>query len=151
LRLSTLIIHSKRTIRIATTSPEESEWELAARAGTESAYWWGDEVGKRNTVCEGCGSEWDNDQAAPVGSFKANPYGLYDTAGNVWEWTCSNWKEQFDGSENECVEVDNTAGSRVIRGGSWNFRPVIIRSSARDGVSADNRNGYVGFRAARTN
>ncbi len=97
----------------------------------------------------GVGSLWDNDLSAPRGSFKANPYGLYDTAGNVWEWTCSDWKEQFDGSENECIDTDNAVGSRVIRGGSWLYGAAGIRSSARYRYSTDNRINDVGFRAAR--
>ena len=64
----------------------EAEYEYAARAGTTTAYPWGDQVGKNNTVCVGCGSKWDGKQPAPAGSFVANPFGLYDMIGNVWEW-----------------------------------------------------------------
>jgi formylglycine-generating enzyme required for sulfatase activity len=63
--------------------PTEAEWEYAARAGTETTYWWGDEVGENHANCSSCGSEWDNMQTAPVGSFASNPWGLYDTVGNV--------------------------------------------------------------------
>ena len=64
----------------------EAEWEYAARAGTTTAYSWGDEIGKGNANCDGCGSQWDNRQTSPVGSFKPNAFGLYDMAGNVWQW-----------------------------------------------------------------
>src|SRR5438874_738666 len=57
--------------------PTEAEWEYAARVGTETAYWWGNEVGKNRANCDGYGgSQWDNKQTAPVGSFQPNPWGL---------------------------------------------------------------------------
>ena len=64
----------------------ESEWEYAARADSTTAYPWGAEIGKGNANCNGCGSKWDNLQTSPVGSFAANQFGLYDMAGNVWQW-----------------------------------------------------------------
>jgi formylglycine-generating enzyme required for sulfatase activity len=63
--------------------PSEAEWEYAARAGTETAYWWGNDIGANRANCNGCGSQWDNQETAPVGSFDPNPFGLYDTSGNV--------------------------------------------------------------------
>ena len=135
--------------------PTEAEWEYAARGGTKTPYWWGEEQdvqGKAN--CDGCGSQWDNKLVAPVGSFQANPWGLYDTAGNVWEWTSSEWKVDFDGSESRRVDSSETSGARVLRGGSWFLKPDWLRSSARSGNDTVNRDGDVGFRvlrSARTN
>ena len=65
--------------------PTEAEWEYAARASTTTKYSWGDAIGRNLANCNGCGSEWDIDKTAPVGSFAANPFGLYDMHGNVVE------------------------------------------------------------------
>jgi formylglycine-generating enzyme required for sulfatase activity len=96
--------------------PTEAEWEYAARAGTETKYWWGNKVGSNKANCDSCGSQWDDKQTAPVGSFAANPYGLYDTAGNVWEWTCSEYESSYNGKEEYCV---SDAGRLSFRGGAW--------------------------------
>ena len=126
--------------------PTEVEWEYAARGGGNSAYFNGDEIGQNNANCDGCGSLWDNQTIAPVGSFMANGFDLHDTAGNVWEWTCSEWKTDFEGSESDCTSPQEKDGRRVIRGGSWNGTTGWLRSSARDRGSTGNRDGDVGFR-----
>jgi formylglycine-generating enzyme required for sulfatase activity len=61
----------------------EAEWEYAARAGSTTAYFWGDQIGKENANCNACGSQWGSRQTSPVGSFKPNAFGLYDMVGNV--------------------------------------------------------------------
>ena len=66
--------------------PSEAEWEYAARGGTATRYWWGDEVGKNRANLRDSGSQWSGEQTSPVGSFDANPFGLHDVHGNVWEW-----------------------------------------------------------------
>jgi len=133
--------------------PTEAEWEYAARAGTTSAYWWGNEIGQGHANCDGCGSRWDNKLVAPVGSFAANPWDLYDTAGNVWEWTCSEWQTELSGKAAACVDPGETSGTRAIRGGSWDGSGWL-RSSARYRNYTVIRGGNLGFRvlrAARTN
>jgi formylglycine-generating enzyme required for sulfatase activity len=126
--------------------PTEAEWEFAARAGTTSAYHWGDEPGSGNANCNGCGSIWDNQEAAPVGSFAANRFGLYDMSGNVWEWTCSNWRERFDGNEQHCNSEETDTQARVVRGGSWDLSPDRARSAVRFSARSGGRDNYLGFR-----
>jgi|CXWL01.1.fsa_nt_gi formylglycine-generating enzyme required for sulfatase activity len=133
--------------------PTEAEWEYAARAGTQTAYWWGNDIGKNNAVCDGCGSQWDNKQTAPVGSFKPNVFGLYDTAGNVWEWTQDCWHENYQNAPNNgSAWMDangSVCGRRVVRGGSWYSDPQYLRSAFRGWNFADGASYYLGFRIAR--
>ncbi|ATG59314.1 MULTISPECIES: formylglycine-generating enzyme family protein [Pseudoalteromonas] len=113
--------------------PSEVEWEYAARAGTETEYPWGNEIGKNLANCGWCGSEWSNKRAAPVGSFSPNAFGLYDTVGNVWEWT---------GKKSGESDV-------AVRGGAWNFAPSLARVSTRLILAPDFRSNYIGFRLVR--
>ena len=100
--------------------PSEAEWEYAALAGTDTAYWWGEQVqhGMANFV--GSDSRWGGKQASPVGSFPANPFGLYDMAGNVWEWVQDCWQDTYDGAPTDgSAWEEKHVVQRVIRGGSW--------------------------------
>lgn len=131
--------------------PTEVEWEYAARAGSETAYWWGDDNSEalKKANCENCGSDWDNQFIAPVGQFTGNAFGLYDTAGNVWEWTCSDWKTELSELAFNCSSNQSSNNRRVIRGGSWDSTAVWLRSSARIRYNTDNRYDNVGFRVVR--
>jgi formylglycine-generating enzyme required for sulfatase activity len=127
--------------------PTEAEWEYAARAGTTTAYYWGDEIGSNNANCLKCGSRWDNKEPAPVRSFKPNAFGLFGMLGNVEEWTCSEYKKSYDGSEQECSV---SASKHSIRGGSWLHFPWWVRAASRDdGFFPDGRAGNFGFRLAQ--
>jgi formylglycine-generating enzyme required for sulfatase activity len=129
--------------------PTEAEWEYAARAGTQTARYWGDGIGRNNANCDGCGSRWDNRRTAPAGSFKPNTFGLFDILGNVYEWTCSQYKASYDGSEQKCAD---SASTYSLRGGSWFNKPRRVRAAHRGSyVYPDNRSNFLGFRLARDN
>lgn len=72
---------------LASSQPTEAQWEYFARAGTKGRYRTGKQWRENATNCSECGNSWDNRMKAPVGSFPPNPWGIYDTAGNVAEWT----------------------------------------------------------------
>jgi len=128
----------------------EAEWEYAARAGTTTVYFWGDEIGKGNANCVGCGGEWDNRGTSPVGSFKPNAFGLYDMLGNVWEWVQDCFHTDYNGapSDGSAWIADGDCSSRVMRGGPWLYGPHFLRSAIRRHSGL--RTSLVGFRAART-
>jgi formylglycine-generating enzyme required for sulfatase activity len=138
----------------------EAEWEYAARAGTTTAYSWGDDIkkdGKAMANCDGCGSQWDGRQTAPVGSFAPNAFGLYDMAGNVWQWVQDCYHPNYDGAPTNGSEW--TAGGarpqrpckgRVVRGGSWDVDPQFLRSAFRRRGTTVNRFTVLGFRVGRT-
>ena len=129
----------------------EAEWEYAHRAGTATRYWWGDAAGTGNANCKGCGSRWDDRQTAPVGSFQPNPFGLYDTSGNVWEWVEDCWAEGYKsaGGGAGAFQGAGPCERRVLRGGSWINKPGNLRSSARAWGAPEGRVNIVGFRVAR--
>lgn len=130
--------------------PTEAEWEYSARAGTKTAYWWGDMPVKNHANCANCGSKWDNFTVAPVGSFPPNPFGLYDTAGNVWEFTCSEWSVELTDNVTSCA-TDLKLQTRItLRGGSWDNLMVFSRSSARYWDMPPYRTLANGFRVLRT-
>lgn len=129
----------------------EAEWEYAARAGTTTRYWWGDDIGRNNANCAGCGSQWDNKQTAPAGSFKANPFGLHDMHGNVWEWVEDCYSSTYIGAPSEgSARTGGRCTSRVLRGSSWGSYPGYLRSAYRNGSTAGSRYSNIGFRVART-
>lgn len=129
--------------------PTEVEWEYAARAGTDTVYWWGNEIGQENANCGSCGNPWDGEGTLPIHSHRPNRFGLYNMLGNVNEWTCSLWERRFKGNEEICVDANNPHAARTFRGGTWYDDNKWLRSSARDWDDLVNRNVGVGFRVAR--
>ena len=130
--------------------PTESEWEYAARAGSESLYSWGDviEVNRANCLSQQCGDKWSG--TAEVGSFPVNAWGLHDMHGNVWEWVGDCVNENYRGAPSDGSAWESgDCGQRVVRGGSWGSPPRNLRSSNRDWTNRSYRSGYLGFRLAR--
>jgi formylglycine-generating enzyme required for sulfatase activity len=130
----------------------EAQWEYAARAGSTTNYPWGDDPGTGNANCDGCGSQWDLQQTAPVGSFKPNGFGLYDMHGNVWEWVEDNWHDTYDGAptDGSAWPQGGDLSYRVIRGGSWRNETELVRTAVRFKRNASVRFDTLGFRVART-
>ena len=103
---------SPRRPASTTDCSTEAEWEYAARAGTTTAFSWGDDVGEYLANCANCGSPpWGGRRSAPVGSFPANPWGLFDMHGNVWEWVRDCANENYEGapSDGSAWEAGRTA------------------------------------------
>jgi formylglycine-generating enzyme required for sulfatase activity len=130
----------------------EAEWEYVARAGTSTTYWWGDRVGSGDANCVGCGSQWDNKETSPVGSFQPNAFGLYDTSGNVWQWVQDCLHPDYNGAPADgSAWVSGDCSLRVDRGGSWVTKgDQNMRIAFRGSYPATSRNYSLGFRVART-
>ncbi|HEY7322173.1 MAG TPA: formylglycine-generating enzyme family protein [Candidatus Binatia bacterium] len=133
--------------------PSEAEWEYAARGGAETNFWWGNQMKSGMANCIGCGSPWDNKVTAPVGSFPPNPFGLYDTAGNLWEWVEDCDHDDYKGAPTDGSAWKKEDGGncylRVFRGGAWNYGAQGMRSSFRGRGDPDNKSAAIGFRLVR--
>lgn len=130
--------------------PSEAEWEYAARAGTATQYWWGDAVGAGHANCRDCGTPWSGKGTAPAGSLPANPWGLFDTAGNVWDWVADCWNPNHAAAPADGgPRLGGDCQNRVIRGGSWYYVPNLARSAYRFRNHVQVHSYNVGFRVAR--
>lgn len=128
--------------------PSEAEWEYAARAGTTTNYWWGRDAGSGQADCRDCGT--GGTETLPVGSFKANGFGLFDTAGNAAEWVEDCWNDNYKNAPRDGSAW--TAGQcqlRVLRGGAFDSQAKYLRSSARFRYDYDVRYLANGFRLVR--
>ena len=143
--------------------PSEAEWEYVARAGTMTAWYWGERESGQCRYANGAdeasgdlggGKARCNDghaRTSPVGSYEANGYGLHDVLGNVWEWVEDCWNGSYAGApRGGSAWMSGDCGRRVLRGGSWGGIPRYLRSAYRDWYTTGNRNSFIGFRVART-
>jgi formylglycine-generating enzyme required for sulfatase activity len=141
--------------------PSEAQWEYAARAGTKTARYWG------NDADDACGyanvadkkakqkySGWTIHNCtdgyvytAPVGQFEPNAFGLFDMLGNVWEWCADPWHSNYKGAPTDGqVWSGGDESYRVLRGGSWNYIPGFARTAGRRRITSVGRAGGYGFR-----
>lgn len=122
----------------------EAEWEYAARSGTTTAFYWGDEVGQNNASCNGCGS--------PQGSqVKPNAFGLYDMAGKTWQWVQDCYNENYNGATTDGTpRKDGDCNHHVIRGGSAYDIPRRVRSASRLWGPPAGSAKLLGFRVGRS-
>jgi formylglycine-generating enzyme required for sulfatase activity/class 3 adenylate cyclase len=130
--------------------PTEAEWEYAARADTQTRYWWGDQFQRGMANCKDCADAAIGEQPVKVGTFKPNPFGLYDMGGSVDQWVEDCWHKNYTGAP-----VDGSpwldggeCGSRVIRSGSWRNDSRYARPANRDRYDAVVRYPTHGFRIA---
>ena len=150
--------------------PTEAEWEYAARGGTETIRYWGDDP-KHTQACQYANANdrtskqafsyimWQqhdcNDKyavTAPVGQFEPNAFGLYDMLGNVQEWCQDTYHENYNGAPNDgsiWVNLGDEKANRLLRGGSWNDQPISVRSASRFGYEPDYQNDLFGIRVVR--
>jgi formylglycine-generating enzyme required for sulfatase activity len=135
--------------------PTEAEWEYAARAETKTPFWTGDCISNKEANFD-ARSDYANcktpahayqGRTLPVGSLPPNPWGLNEVLGNVWEWTCSAYAQEYDGGEQRCKEGGATT-ARVRRGGSWSNPPSDLRSSRRYSNWPSHKTNDAGFRLA---
>ncbi len=145
--------------------PSEAEFEYVNRAGSNSSYFWGNDINQGCEYANGVGSssgaefstwlastcEDGHLNTAPVGSYKGNRFGLHDTSGNVMEWV-EDWFEpdySHAPSDGSNFTTCNSCSGRVVRGGSWSFKQRYLRTAHRGLYTPESRSINLGFRLAR--
>ncbi len=130
--------------------PSEAQWEYAARAGTTTNCYWGDDPWQNQANFVGSGSAWSGEKSAPVGSFPPNRWGLYDMLGNVWEWCEDQWNINYQDAPINGSAWYGGSDRRVLRGCcAFDHEDRISVSSRRDDV-ADYALRSIGFRLAKS-
>jgi formylglycine-generating enzyme required for sulfatase activity len=143
-----------KTYRLLT----EAEFEYAARAGSTTAYSWGDKIdcdkasydGGRGSDCAAHTGWFSLRGTQRVGTYPANRWGLYDMLGNVWEWCEDNWHPDYHGApSNGSAWLGGDASMRILRGGAWNYGPSGLRSADRNWFPSNGHTSFIGFRVVR--
>jgi formylglycine-generating enzyme required for sulfatase activity len=132
--------------------PTEAEWEYAARGGTRTKYWWGDDIQPGMINCKGCNGDQDARPTVKVEDVKPNPFGLHDMGGNVAQWVSDCWHKNYQGAATDgsaWVDPDYCI-FHVIRSGSWRNAPNYVRPASRDYYDGRIRYPMHGFRVARS-
>ncbi|WP_161796358.1 formylglycine-generating enzyme family protein [Arsukibacterium ikkense] len=132
--------------------PSETEWEYAARAGTKTVYWWGNNYIQSKEHCDrdigNCTQGTEAAQPWVSGRYQPNPFGLYDVSSNVAEWVLD--CDDEDNRSNDMTPVKTgDCDSRIVKGGSYSDRAHIIRLSNRVSIGIESRYSSVGFRLVR--
>jgi formylglycine-generating enzyme required for sulfatase activity len=134
--------------------PSEAEWEYAARAGTTTPYYWGNgqDLGRGNANCDGCGNRDDDKGTRPVGQFPPNAFGLYDTRGNVWELTADTWHDNYQGApaDGSVWWIGPDPDHHIARGGSYSSHREDLTASYRFRQRSTDTYPGTGFRVVRT-
>ena len=129
--------------------PSEAEWEYAARGGTQTKYWWGDQFEPGIANCKNCTDIVATEQPIKVGSFKPNPFGLYEMGGGVDQWVEDCWHKNYQGAPADASPwIEAECPSHVIRSGSWKNDARYVRPSSRDSYDTNVRYPTHGFRVA---
>ena len=130
--------------------PSEAEWEYAAGGTATTAYWWGPRLKPGRAHCINCSSTFPPISPAPIGRFQPNPFGLYDTSGNVAELVADCWHTNYyDAPTEAIIRPGGDCERAVIRGGSFESPEASLRTSFRDNVPASYRSNTIGFRLVR--
>ncbi|MEH2304794.1 caspase, EACC1-associated type [Nostoc sp.] len=142
--------------------PSEAEWEYACRAGTSTPFYFGETI--TTDLANYRGTDWDyngtvypgnyaqgpkgeyREETTDVGKFPANPFGLFDMHGNIWEWCLDEWHENYNGAPKDGSAWLGDNQNRLRRGGSWLLDPGNCRSAFRFYFACDLRSSSVGFR-----
>ena len=136
--------------------PSEAEWEYAARAGTKTPFWFGERItpsdaNYNSSYSYGGGPKVEPlRRTQPVRSYPANPWGLYEMNGNVWEWTADCWHWTYRGAPSDgSPRLTGDCEEAPMRGGSYDERPFHLRSANRFYLPTKRRKREIGVRIAR--
>ena len=130
--------------------PSEAEWEYAARGGTTTRFWWGERFERDHANCKNCGPHIGIAGLKPAGAYPANPFGLYDVAGSLYEWAEDCWNESYDGAPVDgSAWLEGECKLRIARSGSRFSGYSPLRPAYRYKFPADSSSNLRGLRVVR--